>query len=740
MKIPITKTVGFLLLVPVCGALIILGVFYAFLTRTIDYGHFINVAGRQRMLSQQCLSRVHAVKIGHEETRQLLRETVSTFDMALGVLERGGRAMGRSISPAPPEVQDDLTEVKRLWGELKPALHLVADRPGDDPQAEDAYALVQSGIPLLLDASDRVVSVFEARENALWKRMPFIFVGVASFNLVLLFAGIWVTRRYVAEHKQVEVALLRAKELSEEANRAKSGFLANMSHELRTPLNAVIGYSEMLQEEAEDLDLEEFVPDLQKIHAAGQHLLALINDILDISKIEAGEMGLFLETFDVAHLIQAVATTVHPLVEKNDNRLEVSAADPLGSMHADITKVRQCLFNLLSNACKFTDKGRISLDAAREAAHGRDWLVFRVVDTGIGMHPEQTANLFQPFTQADASTARKYGGTGLGLAISRQFCRMMEGDITVESEEGKGSTFTIRLPAQVKAQAVEEAVEPARVSATDTATASVLRPDGQKTVLVIDDDPTARDLMLRFLTKEGFHVATASGGEEGIRLAKELHPAAITLDVLMPEMDGWSVLTALKADAELADIPVIMATIIDDKNIGYSLGVSDYLTKPIDRNRLAAVLRKYGWDDCGRQVLIVEDDAGTREMISRMLGKEGWTVAVAENGRAGLERVAENRPDLILLDLMMPEMDGFAFVTELRKAEGWRTIPVVVITAMDLSEADRMRLNEYVEAVLEKQAYTREDLLVQVRDLVAGSVRSGNRQQKQSEDGQNSSG
>jgi CheY-like chemotaxis protein len=341
-------------------------------------------------------------------------------------------------------------------------------------------------------------------------------------------------------------------------------------------------------------------------------------------------------------------------------------------------------------------------------------VTFRVSDTGIGMTPEQRAKLFQPFSQADASTTRLYGGTGLGLAITKRFCQMMGGDITVESEVGKGSTFTIRLPAEVS--------EPKAQPAPPAAPKAEPLPAGAPTVLVIDDDPTVHDLMQRFLGKEGFRMAAALDGEEGLRLAKAWRPAAITLDVMMPGMDGWAALAALKADPALADIPVIMLTIVDDKNLGYALGAADYLTKPIDRDRLVAMLKKYRCEAPPCPVLVVEDDAQIREMLRRILAKEGWLVSEAEHGRVALERVAENRPELILLDLMMPEMDGFQFIEELRKQEAWRSIPIIVVTAKDLSEEDRLRLNGYVEKILQKGAYSREALLAEVRDLVASCL------------------
>ena len=506
-----------------------------------------------------------------------------------------------------------------------------------------------------------------------------------------------------------------AQTTAEDANRAKSAFLANMSHELRTPLNAIIGYSEMLQEDASELGEERFVADLQKIHSAGKHLLGLINDVLDISKIEAGKMDLFLETIDVPAMIEEVVSTIKPLVQKNGNALKVECEENLGPMRADATKVRQGLFNLLSNACKFTDKGTITLQVERQRGTGVGHFVFRVSDTGIGMTQNQMDKLFKAFTQADASTTRKYGGSGLGLAITRHFCQMMGGDVSVESEPGKGSTFTIKVPAVVVSS---------RAGKHDTAMISkdtrvTEAPPGASTILVIDDDPTVHDLMRRFLTKEGFRVAIAPGGKEGIEMAKELKPDLITLDVLMAEMDGWSVLTALKADPAIADIPVIILTMFDDKEMGFALGASDYMTKPINRDRLVNVLRRHhhgGHQPC--QVLVVEDEPSIRQMVRRVLEKEGWTVREAENGRAGLQAVAESKPAVILLDLMMPVMNGFDFVRELRKNQDWQEIPVVILTAKDLTVEDRQQLKGNVERVLQKGDYNREQLLGEVRALV----------------------
>jgi CheY-like chemotaxis protein len=378
-------------------------------------------------------------------------------------------------------------------------------------------------------------------------------------------------------------------------------------------------------------------------------------------------------------------------------------------MHTDLTKVRQAIFNLLSNACKFTDHGTVTLAVRRDVEPDCDWITVVVSDTGIGMTPEQMERLFQDFSQAEAATTRRYGGTGLGLALSRRLCRMMGGDITAASAPGRGSTFTIRLPATV--------TEP-------VAGAVSAPPDGAPgvagTVLVIDDEATVRDLMQRFLARQGFRVVAAATGEEGLRLARELEPDAITLDVMMPGLDGWAVLAALKGDPAVADIPVVMLTIVDDRNLGYTLGASDYLTKPLDRERLEAVLRRYRRD---HSVLVIDDDADARAMSRRVLEAEGYRVAEAANGRVGLERLREAIPGLILLDLMMPEMDGFEFVAEVRSHAAWREVPIIVVTARSLSPAERQRLNGHVEKVLQKGASSREDLLREVGELVAASVR-----------------
>jgi signal transduction histidine kinase/CheY-like chemotaxis protein/HAMP domain-containing protein len=487
----------------------------------------------------------------------------------------------------------------------------------------------------------------------------------------------------------------------------KSQFVASMSHELRTPLNAIIGLTEMMVNNASRFGTEKAAEPLRRVNRAGTHLLGLINQVLDLSKIEAGKLELSPETVNLAPILEEVVSTTRQLAEQNKNRLVLEAQDNLGQLTVDPMRLRQILLNLLSNACKFTKQGEVKLRVKKVVGDG-NWIEIAVADTGIGMTPEQQAKLFEEFTQADSSTARQYGGTGLGLAITRKLVRMIGGEVTVTSEPGKGSVFTVRLPASA---------EPQARSATGS--------DGRRSpiadcVLVIDDDATARELIADHLKAEGFSVVTAAGGVEGLKIAKDLRPTAITLDVIMPDLDGWSVLAALRKDPELADIPVIMVTIVDEHRRGIALGAAGYLTKPIDRERLHRLVSRFRAPVPPTRVLVVEDDAVQRERMRGWLEDPQWTVREAENGREALNRIQESKPDVILLDLMMPEMDGFAVVAALQKDAGWRDIPVIVITARDLDAKDRARLNSGVQSVLVKERFRPADLVERIRRLVHG--------------------
>ncbi|QDG50730.1 response regulator [Persicimonas caeni] len=530
--------------------------------------------------------------------------------------------------------------------------------------------------------------------------------------------------RDITERKQNERALEEARDEAVRANEAKSAFLANISHELRTPLNAIIGYSELIYEDFEMDGHTEYLPDLKKIGVAGEHLLSLINDILDLSKIEAGKMELYLETIDLHSLLGDVADTIEPVVAKNDNTFLVDIDNAPKTMQGDITKLRQVLFNLLSNAAKFTENATVRLHAYADVDDGRNMCVFEVIDRGIGIPDEKLERLFQAFTQADESTTRQYGGTGLGLTITKHFTEMMGGRIEVQSEVGQGTTFRVLVP--VNPQVSHS--EPLDLGEDESSSAEndeLMADPNSSEVLVIDDDPTVHALMKRFLNREGFAIRSANSGEEGLELARAHKPDAITLDVMMPEMDGWTVLSRLKGDAETSDIPVILLTIVSNKNMGYSLGASEYLVKPVDRKRLSTVLADVTGAKGEGRVLVVEDDESTREMLERTVARQGWQVDTAANGRLAIDHLeSAPAPNVILLDLMMPEMDGFEVLETMRERPEWKDIPVVVVTAADLTVEERTRLNNQVNRILGKGAYTKDQLLAEVtRAVGSGAAR-----------------
>ncbi|WP_372369865.1 response regulator [Candidatus Uabimicrobium sp. HlEnr_7] len=512
---------------------------------------------------------------------------------------------------------------------------------------------------------------------------------------------------------QQKILDLKNKQL-QESNKHKSVFLANMSHELRTPLNAIIGYSELLLEDAEEMGEEDFASDLNKIKFAGKHLLSLINGILDLSKIEAGKMELHLEKFNINEMLGEILVTAEPLALKNSNRLETEYPDNLGEMRADLVKVRQVLLNLLSNAAKFTDEGTITLKTSLTS----DRVFFIISDTGIGLNPEQTDRLFEPFSQADSSTTRKYGGTGLGLTISKKFCEMMGGEINVKSVEGKGSVFSVELPLEVEDN--EEVVENIGIESKPLTHKKIRVLDKPGTILVIDDDITIHDVMQRFANKEGYNLEIAMNGKEGLEMAASVNPQTIFLDVMMPNIDGWEVLKKLKENPLLANIPVIMISMVDKKSMGFELGAAEYLTKPLDLDHLATVLQKYK-DNETPSILIVEDDQDMQEMMMRSLEKQGYTAIVAENGQSALQKIEKNVPDLILLDLLMPQMDGFEFLVKLRTDSQWQNIPVVVVSAKNITKEDREKLSGSVQKIIEKSELSSDDLMKKISTLIKSS-------------------
>lgn len=513
---------------------------------------------------------------------------------------------------------------------------------------------------------------------------------------------------------RVNTQLLIAKERAEEASRAKSAFLANMSHELRTPLNAILLYSELVSDEMEERGMQDVLPDLEKIRGAGKHLLSLIDEILDLSKIEAGRMNVYVEECQIQLILADVVATAEPLVTKNRNSFKVEADPSVESIRSDVKMLRQTIFNLLSNAAKFTQDGEVLLQVQPD--QDPEFVRFSVTDTGIGMTEEQSGRIFQEFTQADDSTTRRFGGTGLGLTLCRKFTELLGGTISVISRPGEGSTFIVRLPrnTQALAKAPGKPIMP-------------LQPSLHRgKILIIDDDPSLREAVSRMLTKEGFWVAMASDGEEGLQMAKVLRPHIITLDIAMPDMDGWQVLSRLKDDPDLKNIPVVILTMMDGRSKGYALGASAVVQKPVSREDLLAVIASVETGQSEAPILVVEDDETTQEVLHRIITESGWESRKALNGQEALELVQFEHPKLIILDLMLPEMDGFQLLTELQNHPEWREIPIIVLTAKDLTPEDLKRLEvDQIHHVFRKGACSKEELVEAVRSIALRWLKPG---------------
>ncbi len=518
----------------------------------------------------------------------------------------------------------------------------------------------------------------------------------------------------ITELKRRQEELERASAEAERATQVKSEFLANMSHELRTPLNAIIGYSQLLQEDAEDAGQGQVVADLKKIENAGDHLLGLINGVLDLSKIEAGRMEVFNEEINVAGLTEDVGSLVEPLAAHNRNRLLINCLADVGTIVSDRTKLKQSLLNLLSNACKFTEQGSVSLTVERDGGDAEARVRFTVADTGIGMTEAQLSRIFEAFSQADSSTTRRFGGTGLGLAITRSFARMLGGDVTVYSKPGEGSRFVLQLP--VGPVATQPAAAPLEAQPMDTHAAG--GSDDAITVLIVDDDPHARHIIGNHLARDGYRLLFADSGEQGLALARTEHPDVITLDIMMPHMDGWSVLTALKEAPDLAGIPVVLVSMVENRSLGFALGAAAVVPKPIDRDLLLQRVRS----QCAQPegvALVVEDDPAARDLVERTIERLGYRTSVAVNGREAVAWLEANPPPvLILLDLQMPEMDGFAFLNVLRQHADWRDIPVVVVTAKQLTVAERAWLGEMTQRIVAKGGSALTDLSAAVRGML----------------------
>ncbi|MGD8591196.1 MAG: response regulator [Gammaproteobacteria bacterium] len=531
------------------------------------------------------------------------------------------------------------------------------------------------------------------------------------------------------EHEAAQQAL-EQKLQAESANKAKSQFLANMSHELRTPLNAIIGYSEMLKEELSDAVNHECLEDLQKIHAAGTNLLALINDVLDLSKVEAGKMQLYIEDVKVRHLIKEVVDTVKPMAEKKGNELIVHCPQGVGTIEVDIAKLRQSLLNLLSNAIKFTQQGIVELSVHRSVQEQLDWITFTVRDTGIGMSEEQLDQVFIAFSQVDSSYTREYSGTGLGLTISRSFARLMGGDISATSKPGAGSQFQLALPVRPlsRPSSLSKNVE---VDKTHVAIrAEVIhrneflpeRRKQQRTILVVDDDPLACEIAERYLGKDGYLVDNAMDGQSAMTKIQEAPPDVILLDVMLSGMSGWQVLKFVKNHPQYVHIPVIMTSMLDEKKNAFTLGATDYLIKPIERDDILRVVNHCVRKEGMKSILVVDDDADARRLLRIILENDGYNVIEAENGKLGLIRAAETQPALIIMDVVMPGMDGQQFLTELHKTAFGRGVPVLAITAMDQDQIKTYEFGSKVQGVVQKGAYSIDNILKEVRAIIGQST------------------
>ena len=508
----------------------------------------------------------------------------------------------------------------------------------------------------------------------------------------------------ITDRMEAEAVMRDARDLAEHANQTKSEFLANMSHELRTPLNAIIGYAQILQEDMEDAGQDAVIPDLKRIESAGKHLLGLINDILDLSKIEAGRMEIYLEPVSLARLFDELQSLGKPLATARGNRLEFALPAQPPMLRTDYVKLKQSLLNLISNGCKFTQNGTVSVAVTLPPGQ----VVFRVSDTGIGMTDEQLQRLFQAFSQADASTTREYGGTGLGLAITRRLCRILGGDVTVESAPGEGSVFTITLPLAADAA-------PAVARAAGHATAS--GPADATMVLLVDDDPQIHHLIGTMLNREGYRVEHAAGGVEALERARTLRPAVILLDVMMPNVDGWAVLALLKGDPALADIPVVIVSLLDERPLGLSLGAAEFLTKPVDRGQLVDTVRTYAGSASGR-VLVVDDNADDRASVAKPLAAAGYDVVSVASGGEALDWLQTHpAPALLVLDLIMPGIDGFALLDSVRQDPALATMKVLIMTAKDLTPNESGFLADRGGQMIAKGPNARMELLDALKAL-----------------------
>ena len=500
----------------------------------------------------------------------------------------------------------------------------------------------------------------------------------------------------------------KARDEAIDAKGETSRFFANMSHELRTPLNAILGYGEMLAEDCEDLGYDDLLPDLKKITSAGTHLLSLINNILDISKIESGKMELYITSFEIEDVVDVIKDISAPLVSKNNNAFQCNIQDGIGAMRQDETKLRQCLSNLLSNAAKFTEAGTVTLEVDASLEKEIEMVSFKVIDTGEGMSEEGVGKVFEVYTQAERSTSAKHGGTGLGLPLSREMAQMMGGDITLTSELGVGSVFTLKLPRDCHQD--EHEVSDSVLEGID---------DDEKLVVLIDDDVTMHDLIKRTLNKIGLTLVGAPDSEKGMQMVRETKPKLLLLDVLMPGRDGWSILRECKSDPELKDMPVIMVSQLNQDTLANSLGADDYITKPIDRELFLKTIKNIlgDGDTDNNKILIIDDDENTRDLLSRMLKEGGWVPKTAKDGKEGLDQLGED-PALIVLDLEMPRMDGFEFLNQyIETVNEEDRCPILVYSGKDLTDVQKELLENNVEGLVRKDEVSMDELSAIVKEI-----------------------